>query len=71
MAPEGWKATEIDGLAIFKSGGTPSKRNCAYWGGAYPRVSLADSHSDGEDVSSWLKYNQSVPSPSGRGDDPS
>ncbi|MCG7919947.1 MAG: restriction endonuclease subunit S [Candidatus Thiodiazotropha lotti] len=42
MVPEGWKATEIDSLAILKSGGTPSKRNSAYWGGSHPWVSAKD-----------------------------
>ncbi|MBX3323182.1 MAG: restriction endonuclease subunit S [Phycisphaeraceae bacterium] len=37
-----WQPKSIDELASFKSGGTPSKSNPAYWGGSIPWVSAKD-----------------------------
>ncbi|WP_131669393.1 restriction endonuclease subunit S [Psychrobacter pygoscelis] len=42
MVPKGWKATEIDNLATFLSGGTPSKQNQSYWNGTEPWISGKD-----------------------------
>lgn len=42
MIPKGWTRSEISKLAAFKSGGTPSKSNAAFWGNAYPWVSAKD-----------------------------
>jgi type I restriction enzyme, S subunit len=42
MIPEGWDTYELGDLAEFKSGGTPSKQNDSYWGGAFPWVSAKD-----------------------------
>lgn len=42
MLPEGWDTYELGDLAEFKSGGTPSKQNDSYWGGAFPWVSAKD-----------------------------
>lgn len=42
MLPEGWDTYELGDLAEFKSGGTPSKQNAGYWGGAFPWVSAKD-----------------------------
>lgn len=42
MVPDGWIATQIGDLAKFSSGGTPSKKNSAYWGGVHPWISGKD-----------------------------
>lgn len=42
MVPEGWEATEIGDLGRFASGGTPSKKNDAFWGSEYPWISGKD-----------------------------
>ncbi|HBC3540240.1 restriction endonuclease subunit S [Vibrio parahaemolyticus] len=42
MVPNGWIATQFGELADFRSGGTPSKQNAAYWGGEEPWISGKD-----------------------------
>ena len=42
MASNGWTPTTLGECARWVSGGTPSKRNPAYWGGAMPWVSAKD-----------------------------
>lgn len=42
MIPLGWTESELGELATFKSGGTPSKTNDAFWGGDFPWVSAKD-----------------------------
>lgn len=42
MVPNGWEAVEVDNLAKFSSGGTPSKQNEAYWNGTEPWISGKD-----------------------------
>ena len=42
MVPKGWEALEVDDLAKFSSGGTPSKQNEAYWNGSEPWISGKD-----------------------------
>lgn len=42
MVPNGWLATQINELVTFKSGGTPSKQNAAYWGEEYSWISGKD-----------------------------
>ena len=42
MVPNGWEAVEVDDLAKFSSGGTPSKQNEAYWNGSEPWISGKD-----------------------------
>ena len=42
MVPKGWEAVEVDDLAKFSSGGTPSKQNEAYWNGSEPWISGKD-----------------------------
>ena len=37
-----WKKSRLGEVAEFKSGGTPSKENAAYWGGSFPWVSAKD-----------------------------
>jgi len=39
---EGWKSVQLDKVATFKGGGTPSKKNSSYWGGEIPWVSPKD-----------------------------
>ena len=40
--PDGWRLTTIGDLAEFQSGGTPSKKNDAFWGHDVPFVTAAD-----------------------------
>ena len=42
MIPYGWQQDELGALVDFKSGGTPSKENPAYWGGDIPWISAKD-----------------------------
>ena len=42
MASDGWTPTTLGECARWVSGGTPSKRNPAYWGGDMPWVSAKD-----------------------------
>ncbi|MBN8491237.1 MAG: restriction endonuclease subunit S [Burkholderiales bacterium] len=42
MLPEGWRTSTIGAEAKFISGGTPSKENSSFWGGAFPWVSARD-----------------------------
>ena len=42
MVPNGWEAVEVDDLAKFSSGGTPSKQNEEYWNGSEPWISGKD-----------------------------
>ncbi len=42
MIPEGWVPTELDALASFSSGGTPSKQKQKFWGGEFPWISGKD-----------------------------
>lgn len=37
-----WKEQRLDDIAYFQAGGTPSKRNPAYWNGTIPWVSAKD-----------------------------
>lgn len=36
--PEGWKRTDLGSIATWKSGGTPSTKNEAYWDGGIPWI---------------------------------
>lgn len=40
--PDGWRLTTIGDLAEFQSGGTPPKKNDAFWGHDVPFVTAAD-----------------------------
>lgn len=42
MTPDGWRSTKLGSIAEFRSGGTPSKENPAFWGGDFPWVSAKD-----------------------------
>lgn len=42
MVPEGWKLSTIEEIAKVSSGGTPSRKNDAYWNGNIPWVTTAE-----------------------------
>jgi type I restriction enzyme S subunit len=42
--PVGWSITTLRDIAMFISGGTPSKKEDAFWGGNFPWVSAKDMH---------------------------
>lgn len=42
MVPKGWTPSQVGDIAKFSSGGTPSKQNVEYWGGAEPWISGKD-----------------------------
>ena len=42
MMPKGWQASQIGDIALFSSGGTPSKQNNAFWNGEEPWISGKD-----------------------------
>ena len=42
MVPEGWKLSTIEEIANVSSGGTPSRKNDAYWNGNIPWVTTAE-----------------------------
>ena len=42
MIPEGWSIKTIDEIAVVKSGGTPSRKEPAYWGGDIPWVTTTE-----------------------------
>lgn len=44
--PKAWSMVPLRRLAVFHGGGTPSKKNEAYWSGAIPWVSPKDMKSD-------------------------
>lgn len=44
MVPEGWDIQTISDIAKVTSGGTPSRKNDAYWGGDIPWVTTAEVH---------------------------
>ena len=42
MVPDGWKLSTIEEISNVSSGGTPSRKNDAYWNGTIPWVTTAD-----------------------------
>ncbi|MGO1618108.1 MAG: restriction endonuclease subunit S [Oceanisphaera sp.] len=40
--PQGWSEQTLGDVFIFKGGGTPDKKNTAYWGGSIPWASVKD-----------------------------
>lgn len=42
--PQGWDTATLRDIAVFVSGGTPSKKESSYWGGEFPWVSAKDMH---------------------------
>ena len=42
MVPEGWDIGKIEDIAKVTSGGTPSRKNDAYWNGSIPWVTTAE-----------------------------
>lgn len=42
LVRDGWTRSELSALVSFKSGGTPSKTEAAYWGGPVPWISAKD-----------------------------
>ena len=42
LARDDWTRSELSALVSFKSGGTPSKTEAAYWGGPVPWISAKD-----------------------------
>lgn len=50
IIPDGWKAVRLKDLGVWVGGGTPSKRNPAFWKGNIPWVSPKDMKRDLIDV---------------------
>ena len=42
MVPDGWKLSTIEEISNVSSGGTPSRKNDAYWNGTIPWVTTAE-----------------------------
>ncbi|KOG94391.1 hypothetical protein AL345_09035 [Aeromonas caviae] len=42
MVPKGWIASQVGDIAMFSSGGTPSKQSAHFWGGTEPWISGKD-----------------------------
>lgn len=46
MVPEGWEIHNIGSLATVTSGGTPNRKEAAFWNGTIPWVTTAEVHSN-------------------------